>query len=256
MSLKVSVITSVYNRVKTIESAVQSVVQQTYPLVEHVCVDGMSNDGTSDVLQAYSDRIDRIIREPDSGIYDALNKGIAASTGDVIGFLHADDILHTSDSLAQIAASFADPQVDAVYGDLLYVDHDDTDRIIRYWKSGDYERRRFWRGWMPPHTTIYVRRHVYEDFGGYRTDFGSGADYEWIVRAFIKGQIKAAYCPQIIVKMRVGGASNESLRTRFRANLGDHKAWLANELKPPFGIRLTKPLSKLSQYIVRPAKNR
>lgn len=253
MSVKISVVTAVYNRRETVADAIESVVSQSCDL-EYVVVDGMSNDGTDEVVSQYASKINRSIREEDGGIYDALNKGIAASSGDVIGFLHADDLLADNQVISRVADKFSSGDYDAVYGDLTYVAFEDTDKIIRYWKSGEYSRKRFWFGWMPPHPTVYVRREVYEKFGSYRLDHGSAADYECMVRLMVKHKIRVGYVPHVAVKMRVGGESNASIKNRLNANQADQAAWLENGIKPPFALRFTKPLSKLPQYFMRPKK--
>lgn len=252
--MKISVVTAVYNRTETIAEAINSVAVQSCSDLEYVVVDGNSNDGTEQVIESNTESIHKSIRESDSGIYDALNKGIAASTGDVIGFLHADDLFADNQVIERIQQKFQSGDFDAVYGDLTYVAFDDPDRIIRYWRSGDYSRRKFWFGWMPPHPTVYVRREIYEQFGSYRVNHGSAADYECMVRLMVKNQIRVGYVPQVAVKMRVGGESNASIKNRLNANDADRKAWIENGLKPPFGLRFTKPLSKLPQYIRRPAR--
>ena len=153
--MKISVVTAVYNREATIADAIQSVASQTCCDLEYVVIDGMSSDGTSDVVDAHENSIHVSIREPDSGIYDALNKGIKASSGDVVGFLHADDLFADDSVVERVREKFQSGNYDAVYGDLTYVGFEDPNQIIRYWKSGDYSRRRFWYGWMPPHPTVY-----------------------------------------------------------------------------------------------------
>ncbi len=247
--MKISVITAVYNRASTIGSTIRSVGAQNATDLEYIVVDGMSTDETSKIIAENSSLISTSIREPDTGIYDALNKGIQASTGDVIGFLHADDHFHDNDVLEKVRSKFSSGDIDAVYGDLLYVDAENPDRIIRYWKSGEYSVRRFRLGWMPPHPTVYVRREIYDRFGGYRTDFGSAADYECMIRLMAKHQIRVGYVPQVLLRMRVGGESNASLKNRLLANRDDRRAWVVNGLKPPFGLRIMKPLLKLPQYL-------
>ena len=252
--LKISVVTAVYNAERTVMDAVNSIRAQEFKNIEHVVIDGESTDSTFSILQQ-CDSIDKLVREKDEGIYDAMNKGINASTGDIIGFLHADDLLASNQSLQAIADAFTDENVQAVYGDLTYVDFDDPSRVIRYWKSREFYRPNFLRGWMPPHPTFYVRREIYERYGMYRTDLGSAADYECMLRLLYRHQIQSQYIPQILVKMRVGGQSNASLKNRFAANREDYRAWKENGYRPPFGLRITKPLSKIPQFFRRPPKS-
>ncbi|TWT83872.1 PGL/p-HBAD biosynthesis glycosyltransferase [Planctomycetes bacterium CA13] len=250
--MKVSLITAVYNRQATIASAIRSVAEQDYNDLEYIVVDGMSSDGTDAVVASHSDVVTKSIREPDGGIYDALNKGISASSGDVVGFLHADDLLATPKALSAVAAMFDSGNFDAVYADLFYVDAANPDRVVRYWKSGSYNVGKFRRGWMPPHPTVYVRREIYNQFGMYRTDHGSAADYECMVRLMVAHGIRVGYLPQVTVKMRVGGESNASVANRIAANRADQLAWTLNAMKPPWGLRFTKPLRKLPQYWRKP----
>lgn len=248
----ISLITAVYNRQKTIQSTIDSVASQSEPDIEYVVVDGMSSDGTDLVVARNNSKISRSIREHDSGIYDALNKGIQASTGDIVGFLHADDLLASPNAVSIIKNKFTSGDFDAVYADLVYVNSIDTNKIVRYWKSGEYDVRKFRRGWMPPHPTVYVRREIYDQFGMYRTDHGSAADYECIIRIMVKHKIRVGYVPDVTVKMRLGGASNESILNRITANRSDQHAWTVNGLKPPIFLRLSKPLRKLPQYWWKP----
>jgi len=249
--LKISVVTAVYNRQETIGDAIKSVTSQNCEGLEHVVIDGMSSDRTAKIIDTNRESIDVSIREPDSGIYDALNKGIAASSGDVVGFLHADDLFADDSVIQRVQDKFQSGNYDAVYADLNYVAFENPDQVIRYWQSGDYFVSKFRFGWMPPHPTVYVKRDVYEKFGRYRLDHGSAADYECMVRLMVRNQIRVGYIPGVAVKMRVGGESNASLKNRLNANEADRKAWIENGLKPPFGLRFTKPFRKISQYFRR-----
>ncbi|ELP34409.1 glycosyltransferase family 2 protein [Rhodopirellula baltica] len=249
--MKISVITAVYNRSETIGDAIESVLAQQNVELETIVVDGDSTDGTSDVISQLGDQVSRSIREPDLGIYNALNKGLRAATGDVIGFLHADDWLAYQDALADVSRLMADSNVDGVYADLEYVNANDPDRVHRRWVSGAYDVRKFRRGWMPPHPTVYFRREFYDQFGLFNEDLRTAADYELLVRMMVRHGAKMAYLPRVTVKMRVGGASNASLTNRLNANRDDRQAWSINGLKPPIGLRFTKPLRKLPQFLRR-----
>jgi len=246
--VKISIVTAVYNRAKTISDAIDSVLGQTGCEIEYIVVDGLSKDGTEDVVRSYGDRITKYIREKDSGIYDALNKGVAAATGDVIGFLHADDVLAGTDIARAIAEPFKNASIDAVFGDLQYVDAENTNRVIRNWKSGQYDRSKFLYGWMPAHPTFYLRREHYQNLGVYRDDFQIAADYELMLRMLFKNQLNAKSIDKVLVKMRVGGKSNSSIANRLVANREDARAWSLNDLKAPMGLRWMKPLRKIGQY--------
>lgn len=249
--MKISVITVVYNRAATIESAIKSVISQRDVDVEFVIIDGNSNDGTQQVIEGYSDQIQTYVREKDDGIYDALNKGINAATGDVIGFIHADDFIADEFTLKHVAEAIDDDGVDGVYGDLVYVDATDTERVRRYWKAGDYNAGKFWFGWMPPHPTVYLKRSCYEKFGVFNMEMKTAADYELMLRMMVKHKIRMKYIPEVMVKMRSGGASNASIKNRLNANRDDQLAWSMNGLKAPYGLRVMKPLRKVIQFLRR-----
>ncbi|MCC9640866.1 glycosyltransferase [Rhodopirellula sp. JC740] len=249
--MKFSVITAVYNRGTTIGGAIDSVLSQLDVELELIVVDGNSTDDTPQVIAGYGEQVSKSIREPDTGIYDALNKGLRAATGDVIGFLHADDWLADANVLADVARLMDDPKVDGVFGDLVYVDGQTPDKVHRYWRSGPYDVRKFRTGWMPPHPTVYFRRELYEKYGDFDCSIPTAADYELLVRMMVRHGARMRYIPQVMVKMRTGGASNASLQNRLQANRDDRSAWLRNGLKPPLGLRFTKPLRKLPQFLRR-----
>jgi len=250
ISLKISVITAVYNNRDTIAQALDSALAQTHTDVELVVIDGGSTDGTLQVLQGYADRLAVLVSEPDRGIYDALNKGIAHASGEVVGFLHSDDLFADAAVLSTIAAAFADPETDAAYGDLLYVSKDDPGKVVRTWRSDAFSAARLARGWMPPHPTFYVRRAVYEQLGGYDTSYRIAADYDCVLRLLGKGGVRAAYIPEVLVKMRVGGASNRSLRNILQKSREDYRALRVNGVGGMAALAW-KNLSKLPQFLRR-----
>lgn len=246
--MKISVITAVYNRVATIGEALDSVRAQTWPDVEHVVIDGASTDGTFELLQSRQHELAVLVSEPDKGIYDALNKGIARCTGDVIGLMHSDDLYADEQVLSDIAEAFRDPSVDAVYGDLDYVSQSDTRRVIRRWRSGEYSPRLLKRGWMPPHPTLYLRRQVIERWGAFDASFRIAADYDAVLRYFGKGGIRPAYIRRVLVKMRLGGESNRSLAKVLRKSWEDYTALGRNEIGGA-GTLVLKSVSKLTQFL-------
>ncbi len=248
--MKISVITAVYNNRDTVAQALDSALAQTHPDVELIVIDGGSTDGTLQVLQDYADRLAVLVSEPDRGIYDALNKGIARASGDVVGFLHSDDLFADASVLSRIAAAFADPSVDSVYGDLLYVSKDDPSRVVRTWRAGVFTPGKLAHGWMPPHPTFYVRRAVYEKLGGYDTSYRIAADYDCVLRLLGKGGVRAAYIPEVLVKMRVGGASNRSLSNILKKSREDYRALRVNGVGGLAALAW-KNLSKLPQFLKR-----
>ena len=209
---KISVVTVCFNSEATIGHTIDSVNSQTYRHVEHVFVDGASSDQTLKIIQEQSSRSKLIVSEPDDGIYDALNKGIAVATGDVIGFLHADDFYADSGVLDLIAQTFINSDVSGVYGDLHYVSRSDPDQIIRRWETKPFTPERLKRGWMPPHPTLYLIKSWYNRLGGFNTGYKISADYFFMLKLFSSPDFRALYISETLVKMRVGGESNRSLK--------------------------------------------
>lgn len=248
--MRISVVTAVFNGRETIAHALESALAQGGADCELVVIDGNSTDGTQEILDRYADRISALVSETDEGIYDALNKGIRTASGDIVGFLHADDMFADASVLSRVARAFSDPEVDAVYGDLLYVDKLDPSKVIRYWRAGEFSRERLGWGWMPPHPTFYVRRSVYERLGGFDTSYRIAADYDCMLRFLGRGELRVAYIPHVLVKMRVGGASNRSLGNIVRKSREDWRALRTNGVGG-VGALLWKNLSKLQQFVRR-----
>jgi len=249
--MKISIITVCFNSSAFIQNAIRSVSSQGFRDVEHIAIDGGSTDGTLEIISRYRSDLAHVITEPDKGIYDAMNKGIALASGAVVGILNADDFYANENVIAQIATTFEDESVDACYGDLEYVDSILTNKVSRYWRSGDYRPERFYHGWMPPHPTFFVRRSLYEKYGSFNLALGSSADYELMLRFLLKYGANVAYIPEVLVKMRTGGVSNASLRNRLQANRMDRLAWRINGLHPRPWTMYMKPLSKLNQFLRR-----
>jgi glycosyltransferase involved in cell wall biosynthesis len=251
--MKVSVITAVYNNKQYLGDCIESVLAQSFRELEYIIIDGASTDGTLDIIKKYAGRISKWTSGPDSGIYDALNKGIKAATGDIIGFIHADDIYAHDKVLARVVSEMTQHNVDSCYGDLLYVDKKNTERIIRYWKSRHYREGLFQRGWMPPHPTFFVRKEIYERHGSFNTDFRIASDYELMLRFLEKEKISTLYIPEVLIKMRVGGASNRTAKNIVLKTAEDYKAWNVNGLERKFYTIPLKNLSKISQFLKRSA---
>jgi glycosyltransferase involved in cell wall biosynthesis len=245
--MKVSIITITYNSEATLIDTIESVVNQSYPDIEYIIVDGKSTDNTLSIIDAYKDKISKVVSEKDNGLYDALNKGIVLATGDLIGIIHSDDFYTNNFVIEKIVKTIEDNNADAAYADLYYVDKDNTNKIFRKWKSGNYKHGMFLNGWMPPHPTFFVKKDIYKKFGSFNLDFVSAADYELMLRFIHKHKIKLAYLPEFIIKMRVGGKSNVTLKNRIRANKEDRRAWKINGLKPHFYTLYAKPLRKIIQ---------
>ena len=245
--IKISVVTPVFNSQDTLEQAIASLLSQSYPAVEMIVIDGVSTDGSLDILERYRQYFGVFISESDSGIYDALNKGIKSATGDVIGFLHADDVLQNSEVLCKVAAAFSDPEVDAVYGDLVYVARNNINNVLRYWRGGIYDNKSFQHGWMPPHPTFYVRRSIFERLGGFDTRYRIAADYDLVLRFLAVEKIRSIYIPEIMVRMRVGGISNQSLKSIVHKSLEDIVILRRNNLGGVWTL-LIKNIRKINQF--------
>jgi glycosyltransferase involved in cell wall biosynthesis len=249
--IKVSIITVCYNSAETIESTILSVASQTYTNIEYIIIDGASKDNTIEIIKRNESKISKWISEKDAGIYDAMNKGIALASGDIIGILNADDVFANENVIENIVKCFIDSNVEGVYADLKYVRKDNLQKVIRYWKSGSYTHGKFLYGWMPPHPTLYVRKEVYTKFGAYRLDMPSAADYEFMLRVIHVQKIKLAYFPEVVILMREGGLSNSSIKHRIKANRDDKRAWYLNNVKPRFYTLLLKPLLKVFQFVTK-----
>ena len=247
--MKVSIITVTYNSARFLQNAIQSVCQQDYADIEYILVDGGSTDETVSIIEKHSACISKWISEPDNGMYDAINKGMKMATGDVIGILNSDDMLAANDVVSKIVECFNEQRVDSIFGDLLYVDAEETNKIHRFWRGMPYRRSAFKLGWMPAHPTFYVRREIVEQLGDYEPYFFSASDFELMTRYLYKHRISSYYLPELIVKMRKGGMSNGSLKKRLRANRRDYLALKKNDIPFPFFVSFIKPLRKIPQYL-------
>lgn len=213
--MKISVITAVFNNKQFIEDAIRSVLSQTGVVVEYIVIDGGSTDGTLDVIDKYRDKIDIFHTGKDGGIYEALNRGLSVATGDFIGYLHSDDMFSSDVALSTLFQD-VDSHVDLVYGDLDFVSRENVMCTVRRWKSSVFMPKGLRRGWMPPHPSFYARRDLMLSVGGFDTQFRISSDYDLIIKLFLIKHIRALYVPAVIVKMRVGGASHNSLQNTWR----------------------------------------
>jgi glycosyltransferase involved in cell wall biosynthesis len=241
-----TIITATYNALPTLREAYASLSSQTHTDWEWIVVDGASTDGTVEWLSALADSRVNWKSEKDQGIYDALNKGIARATGEVIGFLHADDLLAGPEVLTQIAARFQDVQIDGIYGDLQYVSVENG-RVIRNWKSSAFTVKKLQYGWMPPHPTCYFKKSVYEEIGTFDTSFRIAADYDFLLRSFASGKFQFAYLPLLITRMRIGGASSK-WQNLVKKSREDMRALRKNGMGFPLFVLLRKVGSKFGQF--------
>ena len=251
----ISIITVVRNAEHVLNDSLQSMASQSVGL-EHIIIDGASTDGTLTAVNKYSrgenqryDRIVKVFSENDQGIYDAMNKGIQRARASVVGILNAGDFYPACNVLANVIEKLQQTNAELLYGDLEYVNANNTSRVVRKWHSGNFSTRRFYWGWMPPHPTVFITKQCYIKNGFFNLQLGTAADYELMLRFMVKCGVKTTYLPEVLVKMRAGGISNASLKNRFRANMMDRKAWKVNGMKPyPWTLDL-KPLRKLNQFL-------
>ena len=212
--MKVSIITTCYNREKTIAQAIESVLGQDYPHIEYIVVDGMSQDRSLEVIRSYGSRITKVIAEPDGGMYEAINKGIKAATGEVIGVLHSDDFLIPPHIISEIVEHFQKTSADLVDGDGLFVDADETEKVIRDWRSGNYHRWKVRLGWLPLHPTVYIKRSAIEQYGLYNEKYKIAADSDFLVRYLYKADLQVEYLGKYVLRMRMGGLSTDSQKRK------------------------------------------
>lgn len=243
---KISIISVVYNAQNTIERCINSVLGQNFKDIQYIVIDGGSTDNTIKIISKYSQYIDIFLSEEDEGVYDAMNKGIAMATGEIIGTINADDFFADDDVLSNIAKVFAEQNTDILYGDLDYIDP--NGKIIRKWRSGNYRKGMFNWGWMPPHPTFYCKKELFGNLGVYKLDYGSAGDYELMLRFIHRNNTSVYYLNKVLVKMVVGGISNKSIDNRVQAIRFDLKAMRNNNIFLPMVTILFKPLRKLAQF--------
>ncbi|MCX3263622.1 glycosyltransferase family 2 protein [Pedobacter agri] len=246
--MKISIITVVYNAEQYIKDCIESVIHQSYQNIEYIIIDGNSTDGTIQVIEEYRKYLSRFVSEKDKGLYDAINKGIKLASGDVIGILNADDMLLSYDVVSEIANAFINhPEKQAIYGNLNYITPKEG-KIVREWRSYQADQRDIEKGWMPAHPTLYIKRTLFEAFGNYALDMGTAADYDLMLRYFHIHKMKALYLPVLMVNMRLGGLSNRSISSLWKAAKFDYKALKRNKIPNALLVLVRKKLSKLSQF--------
>ena len=247
--MKISIITVCYNSADTLAESLDSVASQNYSDIEHIIVDGGSDDVTEGVVNEKGWRVAVWRSESDQGVYDGMNKGLLLASGEVIGFLNADDVYMHSDVLTKVAATMADSAIDACYANLVYVDRKQTSRVIRHWTSQNYEPGLFEKGWMPAHPTFFVRKSVYERLGGFNLRYRLQSDFDLALRFIGIHDIRTRYIPEVWVRMRMGGMSNNSIRNVIRGNIEAYLSCRANGLKVLPWFILSKVFSRLPQFV-------
>lgn len=246
--MKISVITATFNSSNTILDCIGSINMQTYTDIEHIIIDGASKDNTIDLINSHQLRVKKKISEPDMGIYDAMNKGIANATGDVVGLLNSDDFYIDKFALENVMKIFKTSQTDCVYADLFYVDRINTNKVVRHWKTGEFKPGAFRNGWHPAHPSFFLKRDVYKKFGGFDLTFPLAADFELMLRMLEKHRISSVYLPVPIVKMRLGGETNKSLSNIYYQNLECIRAFRKNDLKAGIFYPVYRLIPKLKQF--------
>ena len=251
-SVKVSIITVAFNSEKTIADTIESVLSQDYPNIEYIIIDGGSKDGTIEMVGSYGNRVSKFISEPDRGMYDAMNKGIHLATGDIIGILNSDDFYADKSIISNVVNTFVESGSDSVFGDLVYVNSNNLTKVTRYYSSSHFHPRLFAYGWMPAHPTFFVKRWAYEQYGVFQTNYKIAADYELLARFLAKHQISYTYIPQVMVRMRTGGASTTNLMSNWILNSEIIRACTENGIKTNWFKVLSKYFKKVFQLIRRP----
>lgn len=249
--MKISLITPTYNSASTITRTIDSVIAQNYIDLEYIIIDGASSDNTQEIVLSYQDRIKiNFVSEPDSGIYDAMNKGVRLASGDVIGILNSDDLFAAENILETVEEAFKDSKIEAVYGDIKYFSSD-VNQVNRYWRTGEYRDSKLSNGWIIPHPTLFLKKSVYDKFGLYNTDFKIAGDYEFILRILKSKQVVLKYVPEVFIKMFDGGVSGRNLEQRNKGWQELKQAWLVNNLKVPRFFIVRRVLFKISQLLFK-----
>ena len=245
--MNVSIITTCYNRASTIQGAIESVLAQDYPNIEYIIVDGLSNDGSMDVIKRYQGRVAKIISERDHGMYEAINKGVRMATGEIIGLVHSDDFLYDNHVISDVVKKFKETGADFVYGDGVYVNYLDTQKIVRNWIGGSYYRWKVSCGWLPLHPTCYIRRDVMMREGLYDESYKIAADTDLLVRYLYKAHLKVVYMKRKIIRMRMGGLSTNSEKRRQMWN-EDIRLYKAHGFWAT-PVKIMKMMWKVPQFI-------
>ena len=250
--MKVTLITAAFNSVSSIKTCLDSIAYQDYDNLEHLVIDGKSTDRTINIVKEYQKKHSHIklISEKDLGIYDALNKGLKSASGDIIGFVHSDDLLACNSVISETVAVFLNEQSDGVYGDLQYVSKYNINKIVRYWKSKDFNSSILKKGWMPAHPTLFLKKEIYEKHGEFNLSYKISADYDFMLRILKDDSLKFSYLPKVITKMRVGGASNRSVKNIIQKTKEDYRAVRSNNIGGWYLIFL-KNISKVRQFIIK-----
>ncbi len=250
--MKVSIVTGTYNSAEFVKSCIESVNNQDYSDIEHIIIDGASKDNTVEIIKNCQSRVVKIVSEPDNGIYDAMNKGLKLATGDIVAILNSDDFYNSNQVISTVVKKFKEHHLDCLYGNLFYVNQQNPDIIVRNWATGEYNKNKgFKYGWHPAHPTFFVGNHVYKQHGYFNLDFKIAADFELMLRFLQKHNLKGYYLDTPIVRMRLGGESNKSIKNIVRGNKECIKAFKANDLNVSPLYPIYRLVPKLKQFITK-----
>jgi glycosyltransferase involved in cell wall biosynthesis len=249
--VKVTVVTACFNSARTIAATLQSVARQTHPDIEHIVVDGGSRDGTLDVLSRHGERVSKVLHGPDQGIYDALNKGVAASAGEIIGCLHSDDVYARDDVIETVVARMSQELLDAVYGDVAFIRGDDRERVVRRYSSRHFKPSRLAWGWMPAHPALFVSKRLFDRYGPFKTDYKIAGDFEFVARVFARPAFRYAYLPEVLVLMRTGGVSTPGWRSMLVINREFMRACRENGIGTNYFKLLSRYPAKMLEFLPR-----
>ena len=253
--IKVSIITPTFNSGSTISSNLESVFKQSYKNWELIIVDNLSQDQTLNIIKRYDKKKIRVFSGKDRGIYDAINKGIKTAQGSIISILHSDDFYYNKSSLLNIVNTFNQSQVDVVYGNLIYVKKRNTNNILRFWKSRQFKKGDFNKGWSPAHPSFFVKKNIYKKLGNYRINMGNASDFELMYRFLEKNDVKNKYINKTLVTMRYGGSSNKTIYNILSQNLRIIRVLNINfNILKLCNFLFSKLFERLSQFIKRPNK--
>jgi len=250
--MKISIITVCYNAGNYIRDCLESVLNQDHQNIEHIVIDGASTDGTRDILASYKHHLSQVISEKDEGLYDAMNKGVALATGDIIGILNADDLYPSPNILSRVAQAFENPETDMSFGDLVYVNDQDLDKVVRYYQAKGYKDSWWAQGKMPPHPTFFLRKEVYKKFGDFDTSFEICADFDLMVRLFHKADLNYTYIPETLVKMRTGGSSTRGIQSTLTINKEMLRSCKMHGINTNYGRIYSKYFTKVFQLMKKP----
>jgi len=253
--MKVSIITVVFNNKATIADAVESVLGQTYHDIEYIVVDGGSTDGTVEVLKSYGSRISKFVSERDKGLYDAMNKGILMATGDIVGILNSDDLYRHAEVIKTVVDTFNKSNVDSVFGDMIYVQRDNPEKIVRYYRSNNFKLEDFRKGMMPGHASFFVKKAFFEKFGIYNTNYKISADFDLLLRFLYVNRISYEYIPQVLIVMRMGGVSTRGLSSMLLMNKENLQICKLNNVKTNLLKIYSKYLYKIFQFVTKPPQS-